>query len=53
MAEFKVFYQKMRDQNQKAITIPQNPCPISYVINEIMKAEGLEVRPVLFDITYS
>jgi hypothetical protein len=39
----------MKEQNQKSINVNQNPCPVHIVINEIMKADMLDVRPVLFD----
>lgn len=39
----------MKDQNQKCITVPSDPCPASFIANEIMRAEGLAQKPALFD----
>lgn len=46
----RITYRKQNDPNLKAVIIPQDPCPASYVINEIMKLDGLAQKPQLCDM---
>ena len=48
----RVTYRRPNDSNMKAVNIPQDPCPASYVLAEIMKAEGLTQaqKPQLIDL---
>ena len=37
-----VYYQKKNAKNQKRIEIPDDPCPVSYILDQIIKQDSLQ-----------